>query len=322
MGGGHRSARFTVALGGGDGFLTAAGGVHDADADLADAAVSAAIDPAHHHHGLGFAGGAVGVDDHADDGANLVVEDLDALGVGATGALHPIGDDLAEGGLAHLGLHVVREVGVFHSLFDVEVDAVRVPLRLEQAQVLGLVLLAHLFEDGLVFRAERAPFLAVDGDVGHADGANDGPIEVVGNLVPALAVAGGAAGDTGVKDAPLQGGVHVGEGHELSFGVEAGQQVAQDGAVLADVLVLVGPQVRQGLPAEHVLVGIIGPEDGLPAGRVSQDADHVILDGVGEREVRVVAGGEAPEIAHVDDGQVTAHVAGVYLRELQRLVVD
>ena len=36
----------------------------------------------------------------------------------------------------------------------------------------------------------------------------------------------------------------------------------------------------------------------------------------------IVAGGETPEIADVNDGEVSAHVAGVYLSELQRLVVD
>ena len=305
----HGGRRLAITLGGGHGFLLAGGRVHDADADLADAAVIAAVDLVFHHHGFGFAGGAVRVDDHADDGTDLIVEDLNTLGVCATGALNPVGNDRVQGCLAHPGLHVVWEVGVFHTLFDVQVDAVRVPLRLQEAEVFGLVLLADLLEDGLVCRTEDSPFLTVDGDVGHADGAHNGPVQVISDLVPALTVARRAAGDARVQDASLQRGVHVGEGHELTLGAQAGQQVAQDGAVLPDVLVLVGPKVGQRLTAEDVLVGVVRAEDGLAAGGIPQDADHVVLDGVGERQVGVVAGGKAPQIADVDDRQVSADIA-------------
>ena len=325
MGAGHRPRNFAVALGGRHRFLPAVGRIHDVDADFTDAASVAAIHGRHlvgHHHRFGFAGGAVGVDDHAHDGPDFLIENLDALRVGAAGALHPVGNDGFQRGDPHLGLHVVGEIMVFHPLFDVEVDAVRVPLGLQQPPVLRVKLPAHFLQNLLVGRRKFGPLLAVHGHVGNANGADDRPIEIVGDFVPALAVARRAAGDSGVQYAALQGGVHVREGHELPLSAQARQQVAQDGAVLANVLAIIRVQAGQGFPAEDILVRIVGAEDWLTARGLPQNPHHVVLNGVGQGEVGVVAGRKAPEVAHIDDRQVAANVARVNLGEFEGVIVD
>ncbi len=131
---------------------------------------------------------------------------------------------------------------VFHPLFDVEIDAVRVPFSLQQPPVLYIKLLAHFLQDLLVGRRNFGPLLAVDSYVSNANGADDGAVEIVGDFVPALTVARRSPGDTRVQDAAFQRSVHVRKCYELAFSAQAGQQVAQDGAVLADVLVLIGCQ--------------------------------------------------------------------------------
>ena len=210
---------------------------------------------------------------------------------------------------------------VFHAFLDVQVDAVRVPLLFEQAEVFDLVLFADFLEYGLVFRRDLGPLFAVHRHVGYADRTDDRPVEVLGDFVPPLSVAGGAAGDAGVKDAAFQRGVHLRESDELTFRAQPGKQVAQDGAVLANLLALVRAQVRQRLPAENVLIGVVVAEDRLAARRVAEDANHVVFNRVREREVGVVAGRKAPQVAHVDNGQVSAHVSRIDFRELQRVVV-
>ena len=92
--------------------------------------------------------------------------------------------------------------------------------------------------------------------------------------------------------------------------------------MLPDFLVFKRRQVGQRLTAEDVLVGIVIPENRLAARGITEDADHVVFDRIGERQVGVVAGREAPQIAHVDNGEVPSNVSGIYFRELEGLVVD
>ena len=66
-----------------------------------------------------------------------------------------------------------------------------------------------------------------------------------------------------------------------TFGAQSGQQVAQDGAVLADLLALKLRQRVQLVPAEDELVGIVVAHDGLPARGLLEHPDQIIVDGVG-----------------------------------------
>ena len=81
------------------------------------------------------------------------------------------------------------------------------------------------------------PDLAVDDVVGGGE-AGQRAIHVLGHLVPALAVGRVGPDYAAVQDAPLQGGVHLGEGHELGRSAHAVNSVGKRGAVTAGLLTL------------------------------------------------------------------------------------
>ena len=257
---------------------------------------------------------------HLDDGRHHVVEDNRRFRGGAADAIHPAGHDVLNRRLALCRFHLRRERHFRHSLLHVLRDGVGREVLEEQLPVQVRVTRAFFQDDVLQVLGHRVPAVGVHREPTVTHGY-DWPHQVVGHFIPAQAVSAGTAGDCAVDYAALQRRVHVGERDELWVCAHAGQQVAQHRAVAAyfETLQIFQPvNLRLG---EDVVVRRhhVG---NLDAAVFQSDLGHLGLDGVNHVQLVLLGCEQAPQVAHVHDGEVAAHVAGVDLRRVQRAVLN
>ena len=221
--------------------------------------------------------------------------------------------------------HVVHqrrgELLVFQSGVDVALDPHLVPGR-GYPDGLQLVARAFFLENLLDVLRQAVPDVSVYDD-GVQQLAGQRPDHVVGHFVPALGVGGESHRDAAVEDAPLQGRVDFGEGHELGVGSEPLDPVGEGRAVAAHLAPLEVRQFSDAVLAEEELVAARNPHvrEYLAAIRVfGEQAVQLGPDCLSNLELHLVVWIYAVHYCQLSLGHVPGDVAAGDFRPRQGAV--